>query len=293
MTGASMPDLPFEIVASFDGTGIAVRRFGSGDQTPLLIANAVGANLAVWRHALPGLITERTCIAWDLRGLLDSGEPRSQRIDPGAHAEDAVAVLEAAGVKKAVVASWSNGSRVALEIAARHPERVAAVALVCGGYGQSPTRLLTRGEPFSLLPTAAGVAKHFASFFGAALRTVAGRREITALIRHSGLVAASADVAALADLLQGFASCDPKALLATYEAVAGAHVPELLATIQVPTLVIAGERDQFTTMSMSEETAQAIPGARLVVYEGGTHYVPLEFPARLGAELNRFFAGAG
>ena len=291
MAGASMQDPPFEIVSSFDGTAIAMRRFGSGDRAPLLIANAVGANLAVWRHALQGLVKERTCVAWDLRGLLDSGEPRSERIDPGAHAEDAIAVLEAAGIQKVVVASWSNGSRVALEIAARHPERVTALALVCGGYGQSPSRLVTRGEMFSLLPTAAGVAKHFSSFFGAALRSVAGR-EITGLIRHSGLVAASTDVAALTDLLRGFAFCDPKALLATYEAVAGAHVPELLPTIQASTLVVAGERDHFTTRSMSEETARAIPGARLVVYEGATHFVPLEFPARLSEDLRRFFAGS-
>jgi 3-oxoadipate enol-lactonase len=288
---ASLDHSP-EFVPSFDGTRIAVRRLGSGGGTPLLIANAVGANLAVWRRVLPALVGDRQAVAWDLRGLLESDPPLSDRIDPGAHAEDAMAALDASGVDRVVLASWSNGSRIAIEIAARYPERVAKLAIVCGGYGHSPARLFTRLEPFSLLPTAAGIAKHFSSLFGGALRSFAGRREISALIRHSGIVAASADVVALADLLRGFASCDPKRLLATYEAVAGSHAPTLLRSMQAPTLVVAGARDVLTTRAMSEETAQTIPGAGLVIYEGATHYLPLEFPARLAEDLGGFFAGA-
>lgn len=283
-----------DYVPSFDGTRIAVYRFGSGSLMPVLIANAVGANLAVWRDVLPALAERRAVITWDLRGLLESGPPASDRIDPGAHAEDAMAALDAFGIERMVMASWSNGSRIALEIAARYPERVAALAIVCGGYGQSPARLVTRQEPLALLPTAAGVIKHFAPLFGGVLRSVAYRREITALIRHSGLVAASADVGALADLLRGFASCDPKRLLATYEAVAGAHAPELLGAVQSRTQVLAGDRDPFTTTAMAWETADSIPGAGLTVYRGATHYLPLEFPTRLAGDLEGFFeTGAG
>ncbi|HZA20019.1 MAG TPA: alpha/beta hydrolase [Actinomycetota bacterium] len=289
---ASLDHIP-EFVRSFDGTRIAVRRLGSGDRLPLLIANAVGANLAVWRRVLPALVGDRPAVTWDLRGLLESGEPASDRIDPGAHAEDAMAALDASGIDRVVLASWSNGSRIALEIAARYPERVARLAIVCGGYGHSPARLFTRLEPFSLLPTAAGVAKHFSSLFGGVLRSIAGRREISALIRHSGLVAASADVVALADLLRGFSSSDPKRLLATYEAVAGSHAPTLLRSIQSPTLVVAGSRDPLTTRAMAEETAQSIPGAGILIYDGATHYLPLEFPTRLAEDLGRFFATAG
>jgi pimeloyl-ACP methyl ester carboxylesterase len=288
---ASLEHIP-ELVPSFDGTSIAVRRLGSGDGTPLLIANAVGANLAVWRRVLPALLSDRRAVAWDLRGLLESGEPASDRIDPGAHAEDAITALDSSGVDRVVLASWSNGSRIALEIAARYPERVARLAIVCGGYGHSPARLFTRFEPFSVLPTVAGVAKHFSSLFGGALRSIAGRREISALIRHSGLVAASADVVALADLLRGFASSDPKRLLATYEAVAGSHAPTLLRSIQSPTLLVAGSRDPLTTRAMAEETARSIAGAGLLVYDGATHYLPLESPARLAEDLGRFFSEA-
>jgi 3-oxoadipate enol-lactonase len=283
-------DGSLDYVRSFDGTRIAVTRWGTGDGTPLLIANAVGANSAVWRRVLPGLVSDRIAVTWDLRGLLDSDEPVSERIDPGAHAEDAMAALDASGVQRVVLASWSNGSRIALEIASRYPERVAKLAIVCGAFGHSPARLFTRMEPFSLLPSAAGVVKHFSSFFGGVLRSVASRREISALIRHSGLVAASADVAALADLLRGLASCDPKRLLATYEAVAGSYAASLLPSIQASTMVIAGSRDVLTTRAMSEETADSIPGAGLVVYEGATHYLPLEFPARLAEDLGRFFS---
>src|SRR5919106_1348200 len=135
----SAVSLEHEPGRSFDGTMIAARRMGGaaedGDALPLLVVNAVGATLASWRKVLFDIVRDRPAIAWDQRGLLESGPLASDRLDPGAHAEDAVAVLEHHAVSRCVVASWSNGSRIALELMARYPERIAAATIVSGGYG--------------------------------------------------------------------------------------------------------------------------------------------------------------
>ncbi len=277
------------LIRSFDGSLIAARRLSEIEGPPILIVNAIGANLAVWRHALVDLIRERTVIAWDQRGLLASGPLASERLDPGAQAEDAAAVLNHFEAEDCLLTSWSNGSRIALEFAHRYPDRVEAWAAVCGGYGHPISRAVRRFELTSLLPIVAGVAKHFSDYLQAPFNSLVGRPEIAGLIRQSGVVGSPADTRALVDLLRGLASCDLKTLLASFEQVAGDAAPELLSAVEAPTLLIAGERDAFTPLAMVEEMQRAIPNARLEVYENATHYLPLEYPARLSHDLRRFF----
>ncbi|MGH2819576.1 MAG: alpha/beta fold hydrolase, partial [Actinomycetota bacterium] len=280
-----------QLARSFDGTFIAVRKMGRDGAPPLLVVNAIGANLAVWRRVLVDVVRDGPAITWDHRGLYESGEPASDRLDPGAHAEDAVAALEHHLVERFAIASWSNGSRIALEIAARHPDRVTGLLMVSGGYGHPVTRLLSNLELISAIPPAAGVAKHFAPLLEGPFRALVSRPELTGLIRQSGMIAASADTAALVDLVRGMASCDLRMLLRNFEAVVGDAAPDLLSEVQAPTLLIAGEHDQFTSRSMTDEVLRAIPGARLELYEDATHYLPIEYPARLSDDLRRFLSG--
>ena len=286
------PDLDHEpeLVPSFDGTILSVHVMGEGSSTPLLIANGIGANLAIWRRSLLDIARTRTIVAWDHRGTFGSGEPKSDRIDPGAHAEDAMAVLDHLELDRFALASWSTGGRIALEIAHRYPDRVSGLALICGTYGYALSRFLRHLEIPSTLPMFAGVAKHFSGFLQGPLRGFVSRPEIVGLIRQSGFIAATADTHALVDFIRGMASCDLRTILNMFEAVAGDPAPEALQSIEAPTLVVAGERDSFTPLKQMEETAAAIPGARLEVYERATHYLPIEYPARLSDDLRSFLA---
>jgi pimeloyl-ACP methyl ester carboxylesterase len=282
-----------EPVKSFDGTLIAGRRMGDGEALPLLVCNGVGANLAPWRRVLVDIVRDRPVVAWDLRGTLASGAPASDRINAGAHAEDAIAVVEHFGYDRFAVASWSNGTRVGIELAHRYPERVPALALVCGGYGFSLTRLLRRLELPAAFPLAAGVAKYFSRMLEGPLRALIARPELAGLVRQSGFVGPTADIYALVDMLRGMADCDLSMILAIFEAIAGDPVPDLATSIEATTLVVAGERDQFAPLRMMREAATSIPGARFEVYAKATHYLPIEFPARLVDDLRKLLAEAG
>ena len=281
-------DAEGDVIESFDGTLLATRRTGTGTGTPLLVCNAVGANQAPWRRILVDLERERPVMTWDHRGLLGSGAPATDRLDPGAHAEDALAVVEHNGFDDFVVASWSNGSRVALELAARYPERVRALVMICGGFGHPFGRLLRHLEIASLLPSIAGVAKHFGPTLQAPLRALTQRPELTGLIRQTGFVGPTADGPLLVELLRGIASCDLKTFFSTYEEIAGDAAPELAARVEAPTLLIAGERDQFTPLPMIVEMKEAMANARLEIYERATHYLPIEYPAKVSDDVRRF-----
>jgi len=243
----------------------------------------------MWWSILPQLTQERDVIMWDNRGLFDSGPPATDRLDAAAHADDALAALEAFGCDEAHVLAWSSGGRIAIELAWRDAERVISLALVCAGYGRSLGQLL-RLELGALLPRAAGIAKYVSKPLQIGLRHVLERPEIRGLVRQSGLTSATADTGALVGLLRELADADPRILLASYEAVSGDPAPELLPAIGAPTLLIAGEHDQFTSIETTREMRRSIPDAELHVYEDATHYLPIEEPARLGSDLTRFFA---
>ena len=293
MTTGRVNQAPYEPVKSFDGSTIAARRLSDESGMPLLVVNAIGANLAPWRKSLIDIVRERPVYTWDHRGLLDSAPPATNRFDPGAQAEDAAAVLDHFDAAKCVLVSWSNGARIALELAYRYPERIEAMVLVCGTYGHAASRLVRNLELFPLIPIAAGIAKHFAGYLEGPLRRFVDRREIAGIIRQSGVVGANADTRALIELLRGVAGSDLKRLLATFEAVVGNTGQELLHGIEAPTLLIAGEYDQFSPMTMQEEMRAAISSCRLDVYERATHYLPLEYPAKLGDDIRKFFKDAG
>jgi 3-oxoadipate enol-lactonase len=284
------PNLDHDVdhVNSFDLSLIAARRMGAEEGTPLLLASAVGANLAVWRRTLLDLAQARPIVTWDLRGLGESGLARSQRVDSGAHAEDGVAVVDSYEVDRFHLAGWSTGARIALEIAHRYPERVVSLTLVCGGYGYSIAAGFRHLEAVSVLPLVSGVAKHFAGYIGPAFRGLMGRAELAGLIRQSGMLGPTADTAALLDMVRSMADSDTRTLLETYEAVAGDAAPELLGQIEPSTLVVAGERDLFTPRRIMEVMEERIPGASLTVYDRATHYLPIEFPARLASDMARF-----
>lgn len=291
MTEAA-PRPPFELIPTFDGSLIAVRRLGTDDGIPLLVVNAIGATMAVWTRPLIDIQRQRPIVAWDHRGLHASEPPKTPRIDPGAHAEDAIAALDHHGFERAALVSWSNGSRIAIEIATRYPERVAALTIVSGGYGHAANRLL-RFEVGAAMPLIASVAKYFAGPLATGFRGVVARPELMGLIRQSGMVAATADTAALAELLRAMSECDLKLLLAEFQEVAGDSAADLLGQIEAPTLLIVGDHDQFTPAAMTDQMARAIPECRVLTYEGATHYLPLEYPARLSDDLRGVLVETG
>ncbi len=283
-----MTDPQPELVESFDGSLLAARQVSDAGATPLLVSNAVGANLAVWRKPLIDVVRSHTCVTWDHRGLLSSPPARTDRRDPGTHAEDALAVLDHFAIDGAFVVGWSNGTRIALEIAQRAPERVAGLVLVCPTYGHGLYDLVRHLDPSPILPLVSSVAKHFAGYMEAPLRRLVERPEITGLIRQSGIVGAEAETEGLLELLRGLVGCDLKAMLATYEAVAGDPSPELLTGIEVDTLLVAGAHDRFAPLWMAERMRREIPNSELEVYERATHYLPLEYPVRLSDDLRSF-----
>lgn len=278
------------LVESFDGTTIAAHSWDGSSATPMLVVNAIGPDLSAWRHVLGDPVRTRPVFGWDYRGLHGSGEPISQRLDPAAHCEDALAVLDAAGVDGFVVAGWSTGTRVAVEIARAYPDRVRGMALICGGFGSGLLGLLRHLEVARLFPLGAAIGKHFASSLEGPFRAFVSRPEIAGVVRQSGVIGPTADVDSIVEVLQSFAASDLRRLLTIYERVVGSSDPRVVTDVHTPVLLVAGGRDRFATRRMVEDLHRRLPNSEMVVYEKASHFLPLEYPARLAEDVEGWFS---
>jgi pimeloyl-ACP methyl ester carboxylesterase len=183
------------------------------------------------------------------------------------------AFIEAACVERAHVVGHSMGSLVALETAIRHPARVASLALLGASapmpVGEAFLAAAKDDSPAAFdMQTAWGHARHVAlatsAIPGLALAG-AGRQ----LVARSGAGVQYADLAA----------CH-----------AWAPSPEAIRALAVPTLVVAGQRDQMTPRKAGQALAREIPGARFVALDTG-HAMMSEAPREVLAALRAHFAG--
>lgn len=114
-----------------DGTRLS----NATDSPPLLLLHGLASASRIWDLVAPTLATDRRVVALDQRG-----HGRSEKPDAGYDfatvVADDIAAADALRLgKRFVVAGHSWGANVALELAAAHPDRVAALALVDGGFG--------------------------------------------------------------------------------------------------------------------------------------------------------------
>ncbi|MGE5187095.1 MAG: alpha/beta fold hydrolase, partial [Acidobacteriota bacterium] len=125
----------------------------------------------------------------------------------------------------------------------------------------------------ALLRSRAGtwLAREAAFVSGGAHRETCPREVLDGLFAH---------VAALA----------PEVIAATVAAYVEHDAFDVLPTIDVPTLIVAGDRDELTPVAVAERMQRAIRGSELVVFPGHTHLVQVEQPAAVHAAIDRFLS---
>jgi pimeloyl-ACP methyl ester carboxylesterase len=146
----------------------------AGDLGPaLVLVHGLGGSSAHWRPQLATLSSGLRTFAPDLRGHGRSPHVEGGAYDVAAHAGDVLAMADALGLDRFALAGHSFGAWVALEIAAAHPERVTALALVDPGGDTSEVE----GTEAALAAVAADPRNEFTMHYREFLR---GGRPATA-----------------------------------------------------------------------------------------------------------------
>jgi 3-oxoadipate enol-lactonase len=254
-------------VRSTDGVRLHYRESGRRSGPPVLMIQGLGADKHLWDLQRIALAPWYRTIAFDNRGAGRSDKPY------GAYsleqmADDAVAVLDEAGVESAHVIGASMGGVITQLMALRHPERVRSLTLACTACGHHPWRKELLAEWAETAQT-----RGMAAMTAEAARWVIGPRSFRRLapaIGWMGPLALSRPAHAFAGQVAGILSIDD-------------DLADRLCEITAPTLVMVGNQDILTPRGDSEEIADRIPTAELVVISGAAHGFMIEH----GTTFNR------
>lgn len=259
--------------ASPDGVRLACDDVGSGEA--LVFLHAFPLDRTMWRSQLAFFGDRCRCVAVDLRG--SGGSPATPPFTMAQLADDVAALLDLLRIDRATCVGTSLGGYVALALWRRHRERVRGLVL-------SDTRATAdddAGRERRRQLIALAQREGSAAVADAQLTGVLGK---STRARHPELVA---------EVRATMARASVAGIVGTLEAMLGrADSTPLLATIDVPTLVIGGEEDAITGPKELRALAAAIPGAVLELVPGAGHLPPLERPAAFNAALAGWGIGA-
>lgn len=272
-------------VTSADGTRIrAWDNEGSGPA--VLLSNGLGVPPAAW----PALQTP-TCgfrvVSWHHRGLGGSArptDPERRRIQD--HTDDAVAVLDAFDMSRALVLGWSVGVNVAFELLRREPGRVRGVLGVAGVPGGSYDSLFAPlGVPRRLRARTGRAGAQLLRVVGPLLPMVTASLPA---VRSplSGMVGSGRELThlrAVRAVLQHFAGHD-WSWYADVAVASGAHAPMDLSEVMRPVTLLAGSSDALVDVADLRQAAARLGDARYRELPG-THFLPLQYPDVMLEEL--------
>jgi pimeloyl-ACP methyl ester carboxylesterase len=273
-----------------DGTRLHWTSLGAGEPA-VVLTDGIGCAGYVWRRLEAALATRHRVIHWQYRGHGRSEAPR----DPAAVGmdtcvRDLLAVLDDAGEKDAVIAGHSMGVQVALEAHRTAPRRIRGLVLLCGAPGHPIDTFHDSNALKVAFPFARAAVERWPVMARSAFRAVVSTE---LAIEYALAFEVDRTRVEREDLVRYFsdlADVDPTLFVRLLASAAEHDTSEHLAAVDVPTLVVAGERDSFTPVRLSIGMHEAIPGSELLIVPGGTHVAPLEAPALVSERMLELLA---
>jgi pimeloyl-ACP methyl ester carboxylesterase len=245
------PELPAtnrKGLAPLNGASLFFAQFGEGPPPPVLLLHGGLANAKYWGHQIKALTSAHTVVAMDTRGHGRS-PVTSSKFSYSTFAEDAEALLNLLKIDRVAVVGWSDGAITGLQLAISRPERISR--LFAFGANSSPDGLKPGGS----------TNKVFASY------TARCRAEYSQLSPHPER---------WSQLVTGLGAMwrtEPK------------FTKAMLATIKLPVVISIGEHDEIIRPDHTQRLAKLIPGARLMIQPGVSHFAMLQNPAQFNSAV--------
>lgn len=260
-TAAALPPGAIRFTRS-GNVHLAYQVVGTGPLDLLLISGFVSNLDQAWAPGGPGgflhaLAQHFRLILYDRRGVGLS----DRTVDPAdttVSSADALAVLAAAGSRRALVFAVSEGGPIAVRLAVEHPARVAGLAL----WGTIACGTAAPDHPWALTPEEhERRLAHLVSQWGRpeAIAAFAPDHANDALLQHwwARMLRLGSSPRCMAGVLKAFAMTDVRALL---------------PRVRAPTLVMHRTGDRIVRVGAGRYVASAIPEARLLELPGTSHW---------------------
>jgi len=293
-------------MTSIKANGITIEYDTFGDRAgrPLLLIIGLGLQLTRWEEEFCRELADRGhfVIRFDNRdvGLSthfdQAGLPRLQEVMAAAArgervqapytlddmADDAVGLLDGLGLQQAHVCGVSMGGAIAQTMAIRHPARLLSLISIMSGTGD-PAEPRARPEAMAALLAPAPVERE---------ANIEHTIKMQRIIGSPGFPLNEQDARERVARAYGRAF-DPAGVARQMTAVLahGDRKPGL-SSVRVPTLVIHGSSDPLVPVEAGYDTAEAVPGAEILVIEGMGHELPKGAWPRIIEAVSAFTAKA-
>lgn len=252
-------------------TSIAMAYDDVGAGPAVVFLHGFPHDRSLWATQLGAFADRARCIAPDLRGLgaSSAGFPCSM----AEYADDVAALLDALSVADAVLVGLSMGGFVALAFWRRYRSRVRALVLAHTRAAADTDEMRARRRRLVQVARSEG-ARAVADL------EIGGMLGATTRARNPALVTATHRMLALAPVAGVVGALDAM--------VRRPDSRDLLSTIDVPTLIIAGDEDVIVPASEARVMHEEIAGSRLEVLMGAGHLSNIERPAAFNHVIGEF-----
>jgi pimeloyl-ACP methyl ester carboxylesterase len=289
---ARLTDDPPSFALGIDGTRLFVRTKTAGyvpQHTHGILSDGLLCDGFIWKYLWEGLGQTLPLVHWHYRGHGRSAPPADpRRIDIPTHASDLGSVRTHTGDPPCVLFGHSMGCQVALEAYRQRPEKVRALVLLCGSFGNVTSTF--HGWPLLdlVLPALLDAAQRAPDVVRAIWSRLPPQLGLRIALKAGQIDPERVHAEDILPYLAHMTHVDFPMFLRMLRAAGEHTASDLLARIEVPVLVIAGERDTFTPAFLAQAMAEAIPNGELLLIQRGTHVAPIEQPELVNATIEKF-----
>ena len=245
---------------------------GPSDAPVVVLSNSLGSTYSMWDSQADALAEHFRVVRYDTRGHGGSPVPAGP-YDIDDLADDVVMLLDTLGVEKAHFVGLSLGGMTGMRLAARNPERVDRLVVLCTGAHLTPSSAWTERAATVRANGSDSVAE-----------TVVSRWFTPDFLEAHPDVKAACEATVAATPAEGYASC--------CEAIAAMDQRADLPTISAPTLAVAGADDAATPPPLLQEIAHDVHDGRLIVVPQAAHLANAEQPATITPAIIAHLTGA-
>ncbi len=245
-----------------------------GEGEPLLLIMGLGGDATGWMLQTPELAKYFKVIAFDNRDVGRSSEAKGP-YSIADMAEDTAGLMDALGIKQAHILGGSMGGAIAQELVLRHPGKVRKLILACTMGQFARFRI-------NMLGPAVFIKEHDPS-----------NKVFLSLMLFQCMTYDFLENAEAVDKMLGLMQNPPfpqskEAFVRQADAITTFDVLDRLGAVEAPTLVLVGDQDILTPPWAARKLADAIPGAKLQILEGGGHGFFWEIPEKTNRAIIDF-----
>jgi pimeloyl-ACP methyl ester carboxylesterase len=253
----TLPPTPIRPAATAEGKApvneveIYYAEYGAGP--PVILLHGGLANSDYWGNLIPALSQHYRVIVMDSRGHGRSTRD-AQPYGYDLMASDVVGLMDYLKIQKADIVGWSDGAIIGLDIAMNHPGRIGRLFAFANSTTAGLKPEVAENPTFAAFIERAGQEYR---------KNSPTPDQYDAFVAQIGNMWASQPNWTAADL----------------------------GRIRTPVMIADGDHDEAIRREHTEELAKEVPGAKLLILPGVSHFAMLQNPAEFNAAVLKFLAG--